>query len=135
MDIEKDQPTKTENYKYCSKKEALAAEKTQRNRARRQRRRNAVMHLLAAQEEIESPTMKKRGGQRQWKMAMWRTYQRELRRQKQKKKRRQATNRQIWQWLQALVPQAEETATSLMQLTETVEERTRIHRLGEDILK
>ena len=33
------------------------------------------------------------------------------------------------------MPRAEETATSLMQLAETIEERTRIHRPGEDILK
>ena len=87
MDIAKEVLTKTENYKYCSKEEALAAEKNQRNRARRQRRHNAVTRLLVAQEEIESPMMKKRGGQRQWKMAMRCTYQQELRHQKQEKEK------------------------------------------------
>ena len=113
----------------------MAAEKTRRNRARRQRRRHAMEHLMAAHEEIESPTMRKRGGQKQWKMVMRRTYQCDLRRQKQQKKKCQAINRQIWRWLQALVPQVEETATSLMQLADTIEERTRIHQPGEDLLK
>ena len=61
-------------------------------------------------------------------------YQHDLRHQKQQKKRRQATNHQIWQRLQALIPRAEETATLLMQLTKVVEERTRIHHPGEDLL-
>ena len=44
-------------------------------------------------------------------------------------------NRQLWQRLQALVPRAEETATSLMQLATTTEERTRSRQTGEDILE
>ena len=54
---------------------------------------------------------------------------------KKQKKRRQATNRQIWERLQALMPKAGESATLLMQLAKTIEERTRNHHLGEDILK
>ena len=131
----KEKPTKEQKYKYGSKEDAKAAKKKRDNRARKERRRRAIERLMAAQEEIESPTMKKRGGQRQWKKVTRRNYQRDLRRQKQQKRRRQATNRQIWQRLQALVPQAEERATSLMQLADTVEERTRIHRPGEELLQ
>ena len=123
----KELPTKAEKYKYEDREQALAAEKKKRNRARQQRRRNAVMHLLAAQEERESPNMCKRGGQKKWKASTRRRYNRDLRRQKQRKQRRQAVNRQIWQRLQALVPTVEETATLLMQLATTMEEKARIH--------
>ena len=135
METVKETPTKFKKYKYEDREAALAAEKRKRNRARQQRRRNAVTRLLAAQEERESPNMCKRGGQRKWKASIRRKYNRDLRRQKQRRQRRQAVNRQIWQRLQDLVPTAEETATSLMQLATTVEERARIHRTGEDILQ
>ena len=90
---------------------------------------------MAANEERQSPTMHKRGGQKTWKTSARRRYNRDLRRQKQRRQRRQAVNRQIWQRLQALVPRAEETATSLMQLSKTIEERTSDHRTGEEILQ
>ena len=90
--------------------------------------------MTAAQKEKKSPSACKRGGKSSWKCSVRRRYNRDLRRQKQRKQRRQAVNRQIWQRLQALVPRAEETATSLLQLAETVEERTRIHRPGEELL-
>ena len=128
----KEQPTKRRKYKYENKEDALAAKKKRNNRARRERRRRAVDRLTAAKEEIESPNLRKRGGQKHWKSVMRRRYNRDLRRQKQRKQRRQAVNRQIWQRLQVLVPRAKETATSLMQLANTVEERTRNHRSGED---
>ena len=129
----KDKPTKMQKYKYENKEDALAVKKKRDNRARRDRRRRAVNRLTAAQEEIESPSMRKRGGQKQWKSALRRRYNRDLRRQKQRKQRRQAVNRQIWQRLQVLVPRVKETATSLMQLASTVEERARNHRSGENI--
>ena len=90
---------------------------------------------MAANEEIQSPTMQKRGGQKTWKTSARRRYNRDLRHQKQRRQRRQAVNRQIWQRLQALVPRAEETATSLMQLSKIIEEQTSDHRTGEDILQ
>ena len=71
----------------------------------------------------------KRGGKSSWKNSVRRRYNRDLRRQKQRKQRRQAVNRQIWQRLQALEPRAEETATSLLQLAKTVEERTGVINL------
>ena len=130
----KEKPTKMQKYKYENKEDALAAKKKRDNRARRERRRRAVDRLTAAQEEIKSPSMRKRGGQKQWKSALRRRYNRDLRRQKQRKQRRQAVNRQIWQRLQVLVPRVKETATSLMQLASTVEERARNHRSGENVL-
>ena len=57
----KDKPTKMQNYKYENKEDALAAKKKRDNRARRDRRRRAVDRLTAAQEEVESPSMRKRG--------------------------------------------------------------------------
>ncbi|MCV6575517.1 MAG: retroviral-like aspartic protease family protein, partial [Cohaesibacter sp.] len=133
MDIVKE-PTKQKYYKYGCREDALAAKKKKDNRARIERRRRAVDRLTAANEEKMSPSMKKRGGKSSWKQSVRRKYNRDLRRQKQRKQRRQAVNRQIWQRLQALVPRAEETATSLMQLAKTVEERTRIHQPGEELL-
>ena len=131
----KENPTKMQKYKYDNKEDALAARKKKNNRAQRQRRHRVVERLMAANEERKSPTMRKRGGQRKWKVSVRRRYNRELRRQKQRKQRRKAMNRQLWQRLQALVPRAEETATSLMQLATTAEERTRNRRAGEDILE
>ena len=133
VDIVKE-PAKTKVYKYECKEDALAAKKKRDNRARTERRRRAVERLTAAQEEKMSPSMKKRGGKSSWKRSVRRRYNRDLRRQKQRKQRRQAVNHQIWQRLQALVPRAEETATSLLQLAKTVEERTRIHQPGEELL-
>ena len=90
---------------------------------------------MAAKEDIDSPTMRKRGGQGKWKMSSQHRYNRDLHHQKQRKQRRQATNRQIWQRLQALAPKVEEMVTLLMQLTNIVEERTRSHRPGEELLE
>ena len=64
---------------------------------------------------------------------MKRRYRRDLQREKQRKKRRQELNRQIWQRLQAIVAKAEETATSLLQLSND-EDRTRTHPPGEELL-
>ena len=44
-------------------------------------------------------------------------------------------NRQLWQWLQALVPQVEETATLLMQPATTIEERDSNHQTSKYILQ
>ena len=64
---------------------------------------------------------------------MKRRYRRDLQREKQRKKRRQELNRQIWQRLQAIVAKAEETATSLLQLSNE-EDKTRTHPPGEDLI-
>ena len=95
----KEEPTKQQKYKYESREDALAAKRKRSNRAHRERRRRAVERLMAANEEIQSPTMRKRGGQKTWKNPVRRRYNRDLRRQKQRRQRRQAVNRQIWQRL------------------------------------
>ena len=64
---------------------------------------------------------------------MKRRYRRDLQREKQRKKRRQELNRQIWQRLQAIVAKAEETATSLLQLSNE-EDKTRTHPPGEELI-
>ena len=61
VDATKGEPTKQQKYKYESREEALAAKKRRSNRARRERRRCAVERLMAANEDIKSPTMSKRG--------------------------------------------------------------------------
>ena len=101
---------------------ALAERKRKRNRARKERRRRALQRLMAGEIEATSP-MQKRGGQKKWKASIKRRYNRDLRREKQRRKRRQEANHRIWQQLRALVLRAEETATSLTQLaTEEKEE-------------
>ena len=117
-------PTKHQKYKYKSREDALAAKRKRSNRAHRGRRHRVVELLMAANEDIKSPTMSKRGGQKTWKSSVRRRYNRDLRRQKQRRQRRQAVNCQIWQRLYALVPRVEETATSLMQLAKIVEAQT-----------
>ena len=131
----KEIPTKDKKYKYESKEDAVAAQKKRSNRARRLRRRRAEERLMAADKEEKTSKLQRRGGQKTWKLSSRRKYNQDLRRQKQRKRRRQAMNRQLWQRLQVLVPRAKETATSLMQLANTEEERTSAHRTGEDLLE
>ena len=120
--------TKMQNYKYRSKEEVLAARKTRRNRARKMRRRRAIQHLMAASEEEKAPPkMQKRGGVKKWKMYTRRRYSHNLRRGKQRKKRRQELNRQIWQQLRASVLRAEEIATSITQLARKEERVDKEH--------
>ena len=90
---------------------------------------------MAAEKEEKTSKMQRRGGQKKWKMSSRRKYNQDLRRQKQRKRRRQAMNRHLWQRLQVLVPRAEETATSLMQLATNDEERTSTHQTGEEFLQ
>ena len=104
-----------------------------RNRARADRRRRAHKRLMAAEEEVQTK-LQQRGGTRKWKHAVKRRYNRDLRRQKQRKRRHQEVNRQIWQRLQALVARAEETATSLLQLAED-KNKTRVHPPGEELIE
>ena len=114
------------------KMEKKDAQRIKRNRARSDRRRRAHQRLMAAEEKVLTK-MQRRGGTRKWKQAVKRRYRRDLQREKQRKKRRQELNRQIWQRLQAIVAKAEETATSLLQLSND-EDRTRTHPPGEELL-
>ena len=114
------------------KMEKKDAQRIKRNRARSDRRRRAHQRLMAAEEKVHTK-MQQRGGTKKWKQAVKRRYRRDLQREKQRKKRRQELNRQIWQRLQAIVAKAEETATSLLQLSNE-EDRTRTHPPGEELL-
>ena len=123
-----------QNYKYGSKEEALAARKTRRNRARKMRCRRANQRLMAASEEDKAPPkMQKRGGVKKWKMYTRRRYSNDLRQSKQRKKRRQELNRQIWQQLRASVLRVEEIATSITQLG-TKEERVDKEHVEDNLL-
>ena len=78
----KENPTKMQKNKYDNKEDALVARKKKNNCAQRQRRRRTVERLMAANEERKTPTMRKRGGQRKWKVSVRHRYNRELRRVK-----------------------------------------------------
>ena len=61
-------------------------------------------------------------------------YNRDLQCQKQRRKRHQDTNRQIWQRLQAIVARVEATATTLMQLSNE-EKEIRMHPPDEELIE
>ena len=89
---------------------------------------------MAAKEEAHSK-LQYRGGAKKWKHAMKRRYNRDLQRQKTRKRRHQEMNRQIWGRLQALVAKAETTATTLLQPTNSEAEETRVHPPGEELIE
>ena len=123
-----------QNYKYESKEEALAARKTRRNRARKMRHCHAIQHLMAASEEEKAPPkMQKRGVVKKWKMYTRLRYSHDLRQGKQRKKRRQELNRQIWQQLRASMLRAEEIATLITPLA-TKEERVDKEHVEDNLL-
>ena len=128
-------PTKKKKrrYKYDSKECAEDVSRRKRNRARSDRRRRAHKRLMAAEEEKARTRLQRRGGAKSWKKSVKRRYSRDLRLNKQRRKRRQEVNRQIWQRLQTFVSRVEEKATSPMQLSKQKEE-TRTHPPGEDLL-
>ena len=97
--VHEGEPTKRKRkYKYKSEEEANDAKRRRRNRARSDRRRRAHKCLMAAHVEAQTK-LQQRGGANRWKHAMKRRYNRDLQRQKQRRKRHQDTNRQIWQRL------------------------------------
>ena len=131
--VDDDAPTnkKSKNIKMI-KEEKKDAQRMKRNRARSDRRRRAHQRLMAAEEKVLTK-MQQRGGTKKWRQAVKRRYRRDLQREKQCKKRRQELNRQIWQRLQAIVAKAEETTTSLLQLSNE-EDKTRTHPPGEELI-
>ena len=131
--VHDDAPTKKKSKDIkMIKMEKKDAQRIKRNRARSDRRRRAHQRLMAAEEKVHTK-MQQRGGTKKWRQAVKRRYQRDLQREKQRKKRRQELNRQIWQRLQAIVAKAEETATSLLQLSNE-EDKTRTHPPGEELI-
>ena len=128
-------PTKKKKriYKYDSKECAEDVSRRKRNRARSDRRRRAHKRLMAAEEEKARTRLQRRGGAKSWKKSVKRRYSRDLRLNKQRRKRRQEVNRHIWQRLQTFVSRVEEKATSPLQLSKQKEE-TRTHPPGEDLL-
>ena len=88
---------------------------------------------MAAHVEAQTK-LQQRGGANRWKHAMKRRYNRDLQCQKQRRKRHQDTNRQIWQRLQAIVARVEATATTLMQLSNE-EKEIRMHPPDEELIE
>ena len=77
----------------------MAARKKRRNRARAERRRRARVHLMAAGKMIEARRKVQRGTSTPKKANGRRQFAKLVRRTKQKRRRRQAVNRRIWQEL------------------------------------
>ena len=82
-------PTKKKRkYKHDSKASAEDVKRRKRNRARSDRRRRARKRLMAAEEKART-RLQGRGGAKSWKQAVKRRYSRDLRLNKQRRKRRQ----------------------------------------------
>ena len=77
----------------------MVARKKRRNRARAKRRCRARVHLMAAGKVIEAQRKVQHGTLTPKKANGHRRFAKSVRRTKQKRKRRQAVNRQIWQEL------------------------------------
>ena len=94
----------------------MAARKQRRNRARAERRRRARVHLMAAGKVIEAQRKVQRGSSTPQKKANGRRrFAKSVRRTKQKRRRRQAVNRRIWQELRATTQKWETPETPTAQ--------------------
>ena len=112
-------PTKLkrkQKWKYENRETAMAARKQRRNRARAERRRRARVHLMAAGQVIEAQRKIQRGSSTPQKKANGRhRFAKSVRRTKQKRRRRQAVNRRIWQELRATTQKWEDPETPAAQ--------------------
>ena len=111
-------PTKIQRnkkWKYQDRETALAAKKQRRNRARAERRRRARVHLMAAGQVIEAQHKIQRGASTPTKKTVRRRFAKSVRRTKQKRRRRQAVNRRIWQELRATTQKWEDPETPAAQ--------------------
>ena len=106
---------KKQKWKYINRETALAARKQRQNRARAERRRRARVHLMAAGRVIEAQRMIQRGSSTPSKKTIRRRFAKSVRRTKQKRKRRQAVNRRIWQELRATTQKWEDPETPAAQ--------------------
>ena len=94
----------------------MAARKQRRNRARAERRRRARSHLMAAGRVIEAQRKVQRGTSTPTKKAnARRRFSKSVQRAKQKRRRRQAVNRRIWQELRATTQKWEDPETPAAQ--------------------
>ena len=113
------QPTKevkTQKWKYVDRETAMAARKKRRNRARAERRRRARSHLMAAGKVIEAQRTVQRGTSTLTKKPnARRRFSKSIQRAKQKRRRRQAVNRRIWQELRATTQKGEDPETPAAQ--------------------
>ena len=94
----------------------MAARKQRRNRARAERRRRARSHLMAAGKVIEAQRKVQRGTSTPTKKPnARRRFSKSVQRAKQKRRRRQAVNRRIWQELRATTQKWEDPETPAAQ--------------------
>ena len=94
----------------------MAARKQRRNRARAERRRRARSHLMAAGKVIEAQRKVQRGTSTPMKKAnARRRFSKSVQHAKQKRCRRQAVNRRIWQELRATTQKGEDPETPVAQ--------------------
>ena len=93
----------------------MAARKKRRNRARAERRRRARMHLMAAGRVIEAQRKIQRGTSTPKRANGRRRFAKSVRRAKQRRRRRQAVNRRIWQELRATTQKWEDPETPIAQ--------------------
>ena len=109
------EPTIKRKYKYETKEIAVAAAKKRKNRARKYRRRRAKQHLTAAQKKEVHEEKMIQGRTKEQKIHARKKYRNDIKRAKQRRRRRQAINRQIWQELCSGLPKMTEEATSSTQ--------------------
>ena len=112
----------------------MEACRKKRNRARRERRRRAHKRLMAANETEKTTKAQIRGGQKAWRAAKKRKHNKDVQRQKQKQRRHEEKNRQIWARLQAILATAKSTETTLLQPA-PAEEESQHHPLGEKLIE
>ena len=112
----------------------MEACRKKRNRARRERRRRAHKRLMAANEAEKTTKAQIRGGQKAWKAAKKRKHNKDVQRQKQRQRRHEEKNRQIWARLQAILATAKSTETTLLQPA-PAEEESQHHPLGEKLIE
>ena len=105
-----------QKWKHVDRETAMAARKQRRNRARAERRRRVRSHLMAAGKVIEAQRKVQRGTSTSTKKATARhRFAKSVQRAKQKRRRRQAVNRRIWQELRATTEKWEDLETPAAQ--------------------
>ena len=93
------EPTIKRKYKYETNEIAVAAAKKKKNGARKDRRHRVKQHLTVAQKKEVPEGKMIQGRTKEQKIHARKKYRKDIKRAKQRRRRRQAINRQIWQEL------------------------------------
>ena len=108
----------------------MAAKKKRRNRAWAERRHRARVHLMAAGKVIEAQRKVQRGTSTPTKANGRRQFAKSVRRAKQRRRRRQAVNRRIWQELRATTQKWEDPETPAAQPVNVQMGKANDHPIG-----